>query len=86
MSQAEIQARAETIADLFLEAHSATDIDAEAKAEFVVEIAKQMVHGAGNLVLYVVLPVLFVMMVARVLFPGFCGGHAWGFNRDGSQA
>ena len=45
-----------------------------------------MVQGAGNVVLYVVLPVLFVMMVARVLFPGFCGGHAWGFNRDGSQA
>ena len=79
MSEAEVHARAETIADIFLEAKGATELDSESKAEFVAQIQdtmKNVMNGFSN----IVIPVLFIYILVKTLMPGF---GIWPFGYHG---
>ena len=90
MSEAEVHARAETIADIFLEAKGATELDTESKAEFVASIQdtmKNVMNGFTN----IVLPVLFIYILVKTIMPGFgifpFGYHGpWGPPRPAPAA
>ena len=73
MSEAEIMARAETIADIYLESQAATDVDAEAKAAFIQAIGKGLKNVGGMFMTYV-LPVLAAILIMKTLAPGFSLG------------
>ena len=61
MSQTDIEARAETIADIFLEANALADVEASAKAKFIDKIGSSLKDGMGMLAT-TVLPVLAVFL------------------------
>ena len=77
MSEAEIMARAETIADIYLEAQAATDVGAEAKAAFIQAIGKGLKNVGGMFMTYV-LPVLAAILIMKTLAPGFSLGSLLG--------
>lgn len=71
MSQADIEARAETIADIFLEANAGADVDAEAKAEFVSQIGGMLKSGVTMLAT-TVLPALAMIIGLKLISPYLC--------------
>ena len=71
MSEADIEARAETIAELFLESNAAAQVEAEAKAEFVSKIGGMLKSGTSMLAT-TVLPALAMIIGLKLISPYAC--------------
>jgi|Transcript_3200 hypothetical protein len=71
MSEAEIEARAATIADLFLSANVDSEVDAEAKAEFISHIGSFLRQGV-NMLSTTVLPILALIIGFKLISPFAC--------------
>ena len=65
MTEAEIEARATTIADTFIESMVKSEVNSETRAQFIKGIGKTLTDGIVHLSTYFV-PALLIMLFARI--------------------